>query len=137
MGERRVFLNLWSAYDAGDKRHAQIIMAELAERHGFKILEGIPQSIADGWEFVIDANGDVPWPSFVREMPPLPSAGAALPTLSDLPDIDSVRFVLSEPPTDPFAWIQEHVFDDMKIQMTTGEDGKVTLREKPESLPEA
>jgi hypothetical protein len=67
MSERRVFLNLWAAYDAGDKRHAQVIMRELAEKHGFGIIEAIPQSIADGWEFRLDVDGDVPWPSFVRE----------------------------------------------------------------------
>lgn len=71
MNNQRVFLSLHAAHDSGDDRHAQVIMRELAARHGFQIVQAIPQSLFDGWEFVVETERAVAWPPFVRELPPL------------------------------------------------------------------
>lgn len=62
----RLWLSLNAAHDAGEHRHAQRIMAELSERHGFEIVNAVPQSIADGWQFTVEVTGEVPWPSYIR-----------------------------------------------------------------------
>lgn len=54
-----------SASDAGEGRHPQEVVRELAKTHNFKILDQVPQSIADGWSFWIEtADGKIP------ELPP-------------------------------------------------------------------
>lgn len=51
---------LMSADDAGEHRHPELVMRELAERLGFRIVEAIPQSIADCWWFWIEFDGEPP-----------------------------------------------------------------------------
>ena len=54
------FYCMLSAADAGEHRHPQQVVRDLAATHGFAILGAVPQSIADGWDFWLeyDANGD-------------------------------------------------------------------------------
>lgn len=46
----------YTAYEAGENRHPQEVVRELAKLHGFKILDQVPQSIADGWSFWIETS---------------------------------------------------------------------------------
>lgn len=43
-----------SGQSTGDRRHAQVVMNELAEAQHFKIIDAQPESIADGWQFWIE-----------------------------------------------------------------------------------
>lgn len=52
--QRRVFFHAYAAYDVGEKRHPLTVMQELAERHGFRTLAAVPQSLFDGWDFWIE-----------------------------------------------------------------------------------
>lgn len=67
----RVFFDMNAAFDANEKRHPQIVTREIATRIGFRVLDSVPQSIADGWDVWIEFDGpppdvgpcfrDVPW----------------------------------------------------------------------------
>ena len=57
--QRRVFFHGQSASEAGENRHPQIVMTELAQRHGFRILSAIPQSMHDGWDFWIEGSAPI------------------------------------------------------------------------------
>lgn len=43
-----------SAFDAGEKRHPQLVMKQLSELKGFSILGGFVVGFADCWMFKID-----------------------------------------------------------------------------------
>lgn len=64
-------MDLWycgyASHDANENRHPQVVMREL----GITYELGIPQSIADGWEFrgCVLPEGLV-LPSYLREMKP-------------------------------------------------------------------
>ena len=51
--QRRLFYCYQAADGQGETRHAQVVMRELAEKHSFKILCAIPQSLGRGWDFWI------------------------------------------------------------------------------------
>ena len=57
-------LSLYGSYDAGDNRHAQVIMREL----GITYLFAIPQSIADQWWFLCCENVPGDLPNFITHM---------------------------------------------------------------------
>lgn len=69
--QARVFFSYTGAYWAGVKTHAQKAMRKLADEHGFRIIESIPQFLSDGWDFWIEfdsapslpgyVNCDLPW----------------------------------------------------------------------------
>ena len=63
--QRRVFFCGWSANNVGEKRHPQIVMAELAKKYNFKILACVPQSIADGWDFWIESDEIMDLPDYL------------------------------------------------------------------------
>ena len=54
------FYCMMSATEAGEHRHPQRVVRDLAATLNFVVLGAVPQSIADGWDFWIeyDANGD-------------------------------------------------------------------------------
>jgi hypothetical protein len=65
----RVFLSLFAAYDAGEKRHAEEIIKDLASKLNFKVLESLPQSIVDGWDFWIEFEVAPELPAYFRNVP--------------------------------------------------------------------
>ena len=67
INKARLFLSYISAYNLGEKRHAQIIMKELSIKHGFVITESIPQSVGDGWEFFIEFDKTPKLPDYFNE----------------------------------------------------------------------
>jgi hypothetical protein len=61
----KLFYCYQSAHEAGEKRHAQPVVRELAEQQGFTIERAQAESLYDGWVFFI-ACTDLPiLPSFV------------------------------------------------------------------------
>lgn len=56
-----------SHLDENENRHPQVVVRELAQAHGFQVLNCVPQSIADGWSFWIEVEGELPaFPSFFK-----------------------------------------------------------------------
>ena len=49
-----LFLCSYMQSEAKISGHPQEIMKKLAEENGFKILESVPQSLLDGWDFWIE-----------------------------------------------------------------------------------
>lgn len=68
MQTHRIVYLLQGAMMAGEKRHAQTVMRELSEEHGFRILRSEPEPIYDAWVFWIEADGPVSLPEFARIM---------------------------------------------------------------------
>ena len=66
----KVVFHYFAATNAGENRHAQLVMMELAEKHGFKILRGEAFSIGDCWVFDIDAPEGIEFPSYIEIVPP-------------------------------------------------------------------
>ena len=52
------FYCMQSAADAGEHRHPQQVVRDLAATHGFTVLGAVPQSIADGWDFWLEYAGN-------------------------------------------------------------------------------
>ena len=48
-----------NAHDAGETRHPQTVVSELAESIGFTILAAVPQSLFDGWDFWVEFEESV------------------------------------------------------------------------------
>lgn len=61
-GRHCFFYDGIAASDANENRHPQVVVAELAETHGFRVLAAVPQSMFDGWDFWIDVGGQGPAP---------------------------------------------------------------------------
>jgi hypothetical protein len=71
--QARIFFDMFAAQDAGDNRHPQVIIKEVAARLGFSVLGSVPQSMFDGWDVWIEFSEaapdvgpffrDVPWRS--------------------------------------------------------------------------
>lgn len=69
--QARIFFDMFDAHKAGEDRHPQDVMKELAEAHRFRILAAVPQSLFDGWDFWIEFDeppelpplfrGNLPW----------------------------------------------------------------------------
>ena len=66
---RRVFFDYRMANDAGEMRHAVLVLKELSRAHDFRIMSSEPQSIADGFEFWIDDPKQSKLPKYVRDLP--------------------------------------------------------------------
>jgi hypothetical protein len=67
--QARVFYDLFEAYKYGERRHPQIVMKELAERHGFRILGKVPQTLFDGWDYWIEFETPPDLPPIFRDVP--------------------------------------------------------------------
>lgn len=59
-----------TADDLGENRHPQIVMRELSEKHGFKVIGKTPQSLFDGWSFWIEYDKKEPkdLPRYLRDV---------------------------------------------------------------------
>lgn len=57
-----------SASDQNENRHPQEVVRDWSRSRGFTILDAVPQSIADGWDFWIEVHEgqDLVFPSFFR-----------------------------------------------------------------------
>jgi hypothetical protein len=77
--QARLFYDLREANDRGENRHPQIVMRELAGKHGFTILDSVPQSLFDGWDYWIESDNlmDLHLPKFFRENVPWKAIGEA------------------------------------------------------------
>lgn len=64
----RVFYSLISAHMAGITEHAQTQMAKLADDIGFRVLGSRAQSLVDGWEFWVEHEKLIEWPSYIRSV---------------------------------------------------------------------
>jgi hypothetical protein len=53
--QARVFYDMYKSHIAGEKRHPEVVMEELAKQHDFTILDSIPQSLFDGWDVWIES----------------------------------------------------------------------------------
>jgi len=62
--QARVFFDMIDADKVGEHRHPQIVMKEISEKHHFKIISCVPQSLFDGWDFWIEFDT-------FPELPPL------------------------------------------------------------------
>ena len=51
-----------SASEAGENRHPQLVVRELAAVFGFKIIGAVPQTITCGWDFWIEMVNGGPAP---------------------------------------------------------------------------
>jgi len=63
--QARVFYSLNSADDAGERRNAWVVMRELSESLGFKLLDSCPQTIAEGIDWWIEFETYPKLPAFV------------------------------------------------------------------------
>jgi hypothetical protein len=70
MTKEQVFFNYQSAHQAGVPRHAQTVMDELSKQCGFQVIEARPETMGDGWRFIIE------WPGEVGVLPPYVLRGA-------------------------------------------------------------
>lgn len=66
MSEYCFLYYLCAANKAGEIRHAQTVMRELAKEHGFTITQSRPESAFDAWLFWIEAEGKPELPEFLR-----------------------------------------------------------------------
>lgn len=60
--QHRFFYDMHAASDAGEHHHPQSVVRGLAHTHGFKVLDAVPQSLFDGWDFWIETVDDGPAP---------------------------------------------------------------------------
>lgn len=67
---RRVSFNYQSANDVREMRHAQAVMNELADKHGFRIIESEPFPIGDCFHFWLEDAERVEFPSYISEVTP-------------------------------------------------------------------
>ncbi|WP_207285222.1 hypothetical protein [Pseudomonas sp. FW300-N2A2] len=63
--QARAFYCLRSADDAGESRNAWVVMRELSESLGFKLLDSCPQTIAEGIDWWIEFEVYPELPAFV------------------------------------------------------------------------
>lgn len=52
--QARVFFNYLTMQDAGENRHASLVMQELGDKLGFKVIGAVPQTLFDGWDYWIE-----------------------------------------------------------------------------------
>ena len=62
----RLFFCLLTANDEGETRHPSVVMRELEISHDFKIIDEIPKSMADGWDFWIEFENKPDLPNYFR-----------------------------------------------------------------------
>lgn len=62
MKQARVWFDGIGAYKCDEKRHPQVVMKELGEKHSFSVIGAVPQSLGDGWDFWIEWPG---WPLYL------------------------------------------------------------------------
>jgi hypothetical protein len=67
--QARLFYDLIEACEYGEKRHPVVVMEELAKKYGFKILDRVPQSLFDGWDFWIEFEELPNLPPIFRDVP--------------------------------------------------------------------
>lgn len=64
--QARVFFDMYKANDAGENRHPVTVVEELSKTLGFKILNRVPQSLFDGWDFWIEFDKPPKLPEYFR-----------------------------------------------------------------------
>lgn len=67
-GQSYCFYCMQSASEAGENRHPQTVVRELAATLGFRILDAVPQSLFSGWDFWIEVEEGktVTLPSYLK-----------------------------------------------------------------------
>lgn len=64
--QARVFFDMFLANEAGENRHPVTVVEELSKTLGFKILNRVPQSLFDGWDFWIEFDKPPKLPDYFR-----------------------------------------------------------------------
>jgi hypothetical protein len=67
--QARVFFSYLSAEDAGEARHAETVMTELAAEKGFAVIGKCPQTLFDGWDYWIEFHTAPELPLFFQDSP--------------------------------------------------------------------
>lgn len=67
--QARIFYDLIDASRAGEDRNAMVVMREMADAMGFKLLGSTPQSIMEGWDVWIGFDAAPVLPDYLRSVP--------------------------------------------------------------------
>lgn len=67
--QARVFFDAISAHYEGLGEHPQKVMDQLSPELGFRVLDSVPQSMMDGWDFWIEFDSMPIMPKYFRDVP--------------------------------------------------------------------
>lgn len=69
--QMRIFFSMYELWDLNIKGHPRTIMDQLSKEMNFKVLDAVPQSLFDGWDFWIEGENldQMDFPIYIRDVP--------------------------------------------------------------------